>query len=62
MYVVMPAMSLMWGTIRRGWEEQGKPLPDGFRYASNTNPEWLTIEQIQRHGGSDRSRLSTGDA
>ena len=20
---------------------------DGFRYASNTNPQWLSIEQIQ---------------
>jgi hypothetical protein len=22
-------------------------LPDGFRYASNTNPQWLTLDQIR---------------
>ncbi len=29
------------------WQEQGRPLPDGFRYASDTNPQWLTVEQIR---------------
>jgi len=49
MYVVMPSMSLMvkGKLLGRDWESQGKPLPDGFRYASNTNPQWLTIEQIK---------------
>lgn len=44
-YVVMPSMDL-W-TLGNTWQSKGKPLPDGFRYASNTNPEWLTIEQIE---------------
>ncbi|MEW6608429.1 MAG: UDP-N-acetylglucosamine 4,6-dehydratase (inverting) [bacterium] len=26
----------------------GKPLPDGFRYASNTNDKWLTKEELKR--------------
>ena len=26
---------------------QGKELEDGFRYASNTNDEWLTMEEIK---------------
>jgi UDP-N-acetylglucosamine 4,6-dehydratase len=49
MYVVMPAMSLMLKgqPLGRGWEEYGKPLPDGFRFASNTNPDWLTVDQIK---------------
>jgi UDP-N-acetylglucosamine 4,6-dehydratase/5-epimerase len=44
-YVVMPSMDL-W-TIGDYWQCQGRPLADGFRYASNTNPEWLNVEQIR---------------
>ena len=49
MYVVMPSMSLNVRSkpLGRDWEAQGKPLVDGFRYASNTNSEWLTVEQIR---------------
>lgn len=49
MFVVMPSMSLPIAgkLLGRDWEVMGKPLPDGFRYASNTNNQWLTIEQIQ---------------
>lgn len=43
MYVVQPAEALWFG---REWEEIGKPLPDDYRYASNTNDEWLNIDQI----------------
>jgi UDP-N-acetylglucosamine 4,6-dehydratase len=45
MFVVQPAEMTWFG---REWEKQGKSLPDGFRYASNTNPQWLTVEQIQK--------------
>ncbi len=44
MYVVQPTAELWFGY---DWQEQGRRLPDGFRYASDTNPEWLTIEQIR---------------
>ena len=44
MYVVQPAVSPWFGYE---WEKLGKPLEDEFRYASNTNSEWLTVEQIQ---------------
>ncbi len=49
MYVVMPALSMNVKSkpLGRDWEACGTPLPDGFRYASNTNSNWLTIEQIQ---------------
>ena len=43
MFVVQPASALWFG---HHWESLGKPLPDGFRYASNTNAEWLNVEQI----------------
>jgi UDP-N-acetylglucosamine 4,6-dehydratase/5-epimerase len=49
MYVVMPATSMSVKSIPlgRNWEACGTALPDGFRYASNTNEQWLSVEQIQ---------------
>lgn len=49
MYVVMPAASLPVGgkLLGHSWEVEGKALPDGYRFASNTNTEWLTVDQIQ---------------
>lgn len=44
MYVVQPTAALWFG---HEWQELGKPLPDGFRYTSETNPQWLTIDQIR---------------
>jgi hypothetical protein len=29
------------------WQEKGRPLPDGFRYASNTNTQWLDLDAIR---------------
>jgi UDP-N-acetylglucosamine 4,6-dehydratase len=45
MFVVQPAEAHWFG---RAWERQGKVLPDGFRYVSDTNPDWMTLEQIQK--------------
>ena len=45
MFVVQPAEALWFG---HGWQNLGKNLPDGFRYASNENPDWLSIAQIQK--------------
>ena len=44
MYVVEPAEALWFG---RDWEEKGKRLNDGYRYASNTNTEWLELSEIK---------------
>jgi UDP-N-acetylglucosamine 4,6-dehydratase len=44
MYVVQPAVASWFGYE---WEGKGKKLDDGFRYASNTNSEWFSIEQIK---------------
>jgi UDP-N-acetylglucosamine 4,6-dehydratase/5-epimerase len=45
MYVVQPAEALWFG---RDWEKAGRLLSDGFRYASNTNAEWLGVEDIRK--------------
>lgn len=44
MYVVQPAEALWFG---REWANRGKTKENDFRYASNTNTEWLTIEKIR---------------
>ena len=28
-------------------EGEGKPCPESFRYASDTNPEWLTVDELK---------------
>ena len=45
MYVIQPSEA-MWFIY--DWESKGKYLPDGFRYASDTNTEWLDIEGIKK--------------
>jgi len=44
MYVVQPAEALWFGHT---WEQQGKRLADGYRYSSNDNPQWLSIEELK---------------
>ena len=44
MFVVQPAEALWFG---RDWENKGKLITDDYRYASNTNEEWLTVDQIK---------------
>lgn len=44
MFVVQPASAMWFG---RAWEKQGKALPDGFRYSSNTNTDWLDLDRIK---------------
>ncbi len=44
MYVVQPAAAMWFGYA---WEKQGKPLPEGFTYVSNTNTHWLDVSQIR---------------
>lgn len=45
MYVVQPAESFWFG---RDWENKGRRLEDDFRYASNSNTDWLTIKQLHK--------------
>jgi UDP-N-acetylglucosamine 4,6-dehydratase len=48
MFVVQPASALV-GDLWFGqeWQTRGRPLPDGYRYASNNNKDWLDIDQIR---------------
>lgn len=43
-YVITPLFS--WWTTEK-WDG-GKPLPDGFRYTSDTNPWWLTVDELRK--------------
>ncbi len=45
MFVVQPTGALWFG---HEWQNNGRKLADGFRYASDTNPEWLNVEQISQ--------------
>jgi UDP-N-acetylglucosamine 4,6-dehydratase len=48
MFVVLPT-ALEIGFARetqKQWSSLGQALPDGFRYTSETNPQWLTVEQM----------------
>jgi UDP-N-acetylglucosamine 4,6-dehydratase len=44
MYVVIPTITL-W---QRDLKYEGKVLPEGFHYSSDSNPEWLDVEQIRQ--------------
>jgi len=44
MFVVQPSAALWFG---HAWQDIGQPLPDGYRYASDTNSQWLTLDQIR---------------
>jgi UDP-N-acetylglucosamine 4,6-dehydratase len=44
MFVVQPSEALWFG---HAWQDIGKPLPDGYRFSSDNNSEWLTIDQLR---------------
>ena len=44
MYIVQPAHP--WWRVEN-WAD-AEPLPDGFRYTSDTNTRWLSIEELRR--------------
>jgi len=43
MFVVQPTAALWFG---HDWQAKGTLLTNGFRYASDTNPDWLGVTQI----------------
>jgi len=45
MFVIEPQASLWFG---HGWREKGKSLPEDYRYASDTNDEWLDQDAIKK--------------
>jgi UDP-N-acetylglucosamine 4,6-dehydratase len=44
MFVVQPAEALWFG---HDWENKGKLITEEYRYASNTNEDWLSVDQIK---------------
>ncbi|GMR10732.1 MAG: UDP-N-acetylglucosamine 4,6-dehydratase (inverting) [Anaerolineae bacterium] len=44
MYVVEPPGALWFG---HSWREKGQPLSEGYQYASDSNQEWMTVEEIR---------------
>jgi UDP-N-acetylglucosamine 4,6-dehydratase/5-epimerase len=49
MFVVLPTAAEIGFAreCRQAWQGKGRPLPDGFRYGSESNPQWLTVEEMQ---------------
>jgi UDP-N-acetylglucosamine 4,6-dehydratase len=45
MFVVQPAEALWFGYA---WTERGRSLPEGFRYASDTNERWLSADEMHQ--------------
>jgi len=54
MYVIQPAHP-WWKPDRRG---QGEALPEGFRYASETNTEWLTKRELRELIDLEESQIA----
>jgi UDP-N-acetylglucosamine 4,6-dehydratase len=44
MYIVEPAGVLWFG---HEWRDRGSTLPEGFVFASNTNEQWLSLEELK---------------
>jgi UDP-N-acetylglucosamine 4,6-dehydratase len=44
MYVVQPSVSSWFG---HDWQSEGHGLPAGFRFGSDNNPQWLSVDQIR---------------
>ena len=43
MYVVQPPEEVWFG---HAWKARGRALPEGFRYSSDSNGQWLTLDEI----------------
>ena len=46
-YVILPTFH-EWGAQQQTPRNGGRPCPDGFCYSSDTNPCWLSKEQLQK--------------
>jgi UDP-N-acetylglucosamine 4,6-dehydratase len=44
MYIVQPSPNAWFG---HDWQSEGSSLPAGFRFGSDNNPQWLTVNQIR---------------
>jgi UDP-N-acetylglucosamine 4,6-dehydratase len=49
-YVILPSFH-DWDAAMYMNRNGGKPCPDGFRYSSDTNSQWLTVEHLRKMAG-----------
>jgi UDP-N-acetylglucosamine 4,6-dehydratase/5-epimerase len=54
MYVVQPSVSSWFG---HDWQSEGHGLPAEFRFGSDNNPVWLTVDQIREMVAPFEGRL-----
>lgn len=45
-YIIEPSFN--WWSSNRKPNEKGVPVADGYRYASDTNPEWMDTKEMQK--------------
>ncbi|HEY9759841.1 MAG TPA: UDP-N-acetylglucosamine 4,6-dehydratase (inverting) [Oculatellaceae cyanobacterium] len=56
-FVIQP--SQLWWNARRYLESGGTAVPDGFKYSSDSNSQWLTKEELQNLISSATSTIGT---
>jgi UDP-N-acetylglucosamine 4,6-dehydratase len=59
-FISLPAFRV--GVVEMYQEKNGgKPCSEGFRYSSDTNPEWLTVDDLRRIISLDGTGRDSGD-
>ncbi len=56
-YAILPTF-YDWDAQEYMQKNGGKPCPDGFRYSSDTNTRWLTIEELRQMAGLAESNAA----
>jgi hypothetical protein len=59
MYVVQPSVRSWFG---HDWQSEGHGLPAEFRFGSDNNPNWLTVDQIREMVAPFEDRLENSYA
>jgi UDP-N-acetylglucosamine 4,6-dehydratase len=62
MFVIQPAAKLRTNWFGQEWEDRGKSLPEGYRFASNNNPSWLELDQIRTILAPFEAEIRQGNA
>ncbi len=57
MFIVQPSANAWFG---HDWQTEGRALPAGFRFGSDNNPNWLSIDQIREMVAPFEGRLVNG--
>ncbi len=47
LFTILPEYQSWQGRAREGSAGKRRPVPEGFRYSSETNEQWLTVEELQ---------------